>query len=490
MIWSVTERWSVRITPAEVPEIQGWARWLAQSQVVPGTPFLLTPDFSYDVVLNDFFLDVDMVAKAHSTQVGYARDLAAFLTFAWSVRGVRGWRDVSESDHLAYLYWRRRDPDGPRISGASWNREVAAVHRFFRWAVFRQHVHASPIPQTFRRPLPAGVGFDQRRGFDELRPATYARDANREHVRWLPPAEYRMWRDIGVRGYGTDGLQRSNFRGRWALRNAVYCDLMVRTGLRIAEQSALTVLDVPTSSEDAGYERFWLPEALAKGGSARWVYVPAAVRADLRSYAEIDRRWVIERAQTGGLYEQWRRPWVVEDPQRTSATYASGTGIRRTKKINALTAQERRLLLMVGPTGLEPAALWLGEHGRPLSVAGWKKMFATANQRCAAAGLTIEAHAHMLRHTFAVVTLEQLQRGHLEALGALSADQRGHYTRVFGDPLDWIRRRLGHRSILTTQVYLHVLSELEMATRMALVPDEWEQPTTECHEPIALTGKP
>src|SRR3546814_10145888 len=117
-------------------------------------------------------------------------------------------------------------------------------------------------------------------------------------------------------------------------------------------------------------------------------------------------------------------------------------------------------------------------------------MFTTSNQRVAAAGLTIEAHAHMPRHTFAVVTLEQLQRCHREALGALSADQRGHYTRVFGDPLDWIRRRLGHRSILTTQVYLHVLSELEMATRMALVPDEWEQPTTECHEPISLTGKP
>jgi hypothetical protein len=47
---------------------------------------------------------------------------------------------------------------------------------------------------------------------------------------------------------------------------------------------------------------------------------------------------------------------------------------------------------------------------------------------------------------------------------------------VFGDPLDWVRRRLGHRSVETTQKYLHTLAELEMETRMALVGDAWEDP--------------
>ena len=77
-----------------------------------------------------------------------------------------------------------------------------------------------------------------------------------------------------------------------------------------------------------------------------------------------------------------------------------------------------------------------------------------------------------------MVTLEQLQRGHITALAELSPDQRGHYTRIFGDPLDWVRRRLGHRSVVTTQIYLHALAELEMHTRMALVPDGWEDPRT------------
>lgn len=73
--------------------------------------------------------------------------------------------------------------------------------------------------------------------------------------------------------------------------------------------------------------------------------------------------------------------------------------------------------------------------------------------------------------------MEQLQRGHIASLSELTSEQRGHYTRIFGDPLDWVRRRLGHRSVVTTQIYLHALAELEMHTRMALVPDEWDDPS-------------
>jgi len=135
---------------------------------------------------------------------------------------------------------------------------------------------------------------------------------------------------------------------------------------------------------------------------------------------------------------------------------------------------ERRQVLVDGPGGLAPAWFWLGESGLPLSVSAWKAMFAEANRRCAEAGLALRCHAHMLRHTFAVVTLEQLQRGHIAALAELVPQQREHYTRIFGDPLDWVRRRLGHRSVITTQIYLHALAELEMHTRMALVPDSWD----------------
>ncbi|MGW7071822.1 site-specific integrase [Streptomyces sp. NPDC054855] len=126
--------------------------------------------------------------------------------------------------------------------------------------------------------------------------------------------------------------------------------------------------------------------------------------------------------------------------------------------------------------GLEPAMLWLNENGLTMSISGWQAVFCTANDRCHKANVLVEAHAHLLRHTFAVVTLEQLQRAHVAQLAELNSEQRGHYTRIFGDPLDWVRCRLGHRSILTTLIYLHALQELEMETRMALVPDTWDDP--------------
>jgi integrase len=48
------------------------------------------------------------------------------------------------------------------------------------------------------------------------------------------------------------------------------------------------------------------------------------------------------------------------------------------------------------------------------------------------------------------------------------------YQMVYGDPLNWVRLRLGHTSVETTQIYQHTLHELEMETRMALIPDMWE----------------
>lgn len=460
-------RWHVRATAAELPKppsapatavvsrTDDWTDWLRHQGEIPGTPFLLSPTFDYDADLNDFFRTTTMVTMAATTQVGYARDLAGFLTFMNCARG-RSWRDATESDHLAYLHWRRSDPDGPRISGNTWNREVAAVNRFYRWAHSAGHVESNPIPQTWRRPTPAHTGFATRPISDELRPATYAHDGGRDRIQWLPLADYRRWREVGIRGFDDTGLPRDQFRGRWSGRNATYCDLMVRTGLRISEQSALTVLDLPhTRPETTGFQRFWLPASIAKGRSARWIYIPASLIGDLATYTALDRNEVIRTAREHRRYDLIRHPLVVEDPERAIATLVSNSPLKRTVKVSELDWADRRRLLIARPEGLEPAAFWLGEHGMPLSVAAWKKMFADANTRCRRARVPLSAHAHMLRHTFAVVTLEQLQRGHITALGALSPEQRGHYTRIFGDPLDWVRRRLGHRSVVTTQIYLN-----------------------------------
>ncbi|MBM7167438.1 hypothetical protein JQK87_03185 [Streptomyces sp. G44] len=71
------------------------------------------------------------------------------------------------------------------------------------------------------------------------------------------------------------------------------------------------------------------------------------------------------------------------------------------------------------------------------------------------------------RHSFAVVTLEQLHRAHIAQLAELNPRQRGHYTRIFGDPLDWVRRRLGHRSNTTFRRHFPDIAQEIAALRSA-----------------------
>lgn len=444
------------------------SRWWEQLGIPSGTPFLLSPSFAYDRELNEFFYSADMLSTRMSTRVGYAGDLVMFFNFLYRGRGVVDWRDATETDHRAYLLWRRQDPQGPLVSGRTWDREVSAQNRFFRWQTSRGHVAENPIPQRDSRPGPRS----RTRPADQTA-ATYSHDARREHVQWLPAASYRTWRDVGVRGFTTDALPDPSFRGRWAARNAAFTDLMVRTGLRLTEQASLLAAEIPSAPE-GGYSRFWLGSAVAKWGSERWIYAPASVLHDLAEYARVDRRDIIEAARDRGLYELATGPTL--DPDSGVVVTRSRGGLQSRTKVANLPPAERARLMVEAEDGLEPAALWLTENGAAVSVSTWKDLFRQANERCAARGLALRAHAHLLRHTFAVLTLEQLQRGHIAALAGLKPEQRTHYVRVFGDPLDWVRRALGHRSVTTTQIYLHALEELELETRLALIPDEWIGP--------------
>lgn len=249
---------------------------------------------------------------------------------------------------------------------------------------------------------------------------------------------------------------------------------MVRTGLRLGEQTALSVLELPEPIMAARYQRFWLPEAIAKGRSARWIYVPRRVLRAIHEYIRVDRRDCIERGRARGLYADNDPSLIYLDPAETGRRSSSERP--RSARLEHLTASERERAVYRGEDGWEPVALWVSEEGSTITRSTWKAIFREANLRCARQEISLAAHAHLLRHTFAVLTLEQLQRGHISALSELSASQRTHYTRVFGDPLDWVRRRLGHRSVVTTQIYLHALEQLEMETRLKLIPDLWDDP--------------
>ena len=65
------------------------------------------------------------------------------------------------------------------MTDATWDREVAAVNRFYRWQVRAGNVRVNPIPQREARPGPVEAGRSAH-VVDRVTPATYSHGAGRE----------------------------------------------------------------------------------------------------------------------------------------------------------------------------------------------------------------------------------------------------------------------------------------------------------------------
>lgn len=86
-------------------------------------------------------------------------------------------------------------------------------------------------------------------------------------------------------------------------------------------------------------------------------------------------------------------------------------------------------------------ALFLNQCGEPYSEDG-KSLNRIIGEVGKRAG--VKVHTHMLRHTYATHTLVSLQRNRTNGI----------------DPLVFVQRQLGHSSIQTTMVYLHLVNEI------------------------------
>ena len=111
---------------------------------------------------------------------------------------------------------------------------------------------------------------------------------------------YRQWRDTGVRGFTPAGMPDGRFRGRFASRNAAFTDLMIRTGLRISEQTGLSLYEPPRPAAGVLNARAWAARADREGrlGAAR--LFSGGVLKDVWDYVEIERAEAVERARRDG----------------------------------------------------------------------------------------------------------------------------------------------------------------------------------------------
>jgi len=97
---------------------------------------------------------------------------------------------------------------------------------------------------------------------------------------------------------------------------------------------------------------------------------------------------------------------------------------------------------LAAKSGVLQKTLFLTQDGLPYANSG-KSIEVMVRENAAKAG--IKSHPHMLRHTYATHTLVAAQRN----------------PAAFGiNPLVFLQRQLGHASIATTMIYLHLVNEL------------------------------
>jgi hypothetical protein len=291
---------------AGLGDVMGRARRNGARQ---GTPVVVHTAGRPDARVNAFFRSLPMVGARPTTWRRYAFALVVWLNFL-EVMG-RPWDEASPADVEVFKEWRLTDGrNGARVAPTSFDTDRAALNSFYSWAELRYGV-PNPVPSGTRGRGRWARG-DRRwgtategwvRGRDGLRPA----QARRRQVKWMLRPAFEQWRDIGLRGYGFDGLRRAGWRGGGCEdRDAAFVDGLYGTGLRLTEWASVLDVELP-GADGHSFGRAWLAAACAKGGRGGRLYrVPRSVLASLAGYlgpVEGSRPAAVRRAQAAGRYE-------------------------------------------------------------------------------------------------------------------------------------------------------------------------------------------
>jgi hypothetical protein len=161
-----------------------------------GMPFILDDCGGYDLDLNRFFRTCPtMGVRSSNSLKAYARDLLVWMRFLCERRGSKSIWQADREDVAAYHAARRRSAPVHRISAASWNRAVAALEKFYVWAVEEELIAKSPFGSgtTWRRVR--GGRFAPVRTVRAREPG-----ARRGDLRFVGLDHFLSFRDVGLRG--------------------------------------------------------------------------------------------------------------------------------------------------------------------------------------------------------------------------------------------------------------------------------------------------
>lgn len=147
-----------------------------------------------------------------------------------------------------------------------------------------------------------------------------------------------------------------------------------------------------------------------------------AKRADLR-----DRKTIRVRLDPADMTLKYSRPRSIDVPTDLMAD------------LWWYVVRHRRRRAEKKPDGAAATSVFLTENGRRYADTALTDLFAALEKR-----VGFYVRPHMLRHTYATYTLWRLRRADFG-----------------GDPLIYVRDRLGHSSVTTTSIYLHMVNQLD-----------------------------
>jgi site-specific recombinase XerD len=428
-------------------------RWLADLGLPQGMPFVLGDDGSPDRVANRWLASLPTHGcRSRATWKAYALNWAEWARFL-QARGVAP-LDATADEVAAFYSAQRLDRGGASVGRATWNRKVAALENFYRWAIDRGLTTSSPF--AYREGWARGsdgVVRSVRRNLAKER-------AGRPHatLRWLESDRLALFLSVGLGGLLPDGSEDPVFTGRNAARNRAFGELLVASGLRDQEASFLLVHELPAAAGPRDrLVALNVPAAIAKGGVPRRTIVSTAALRMIESYVRLERP-----AENG--------TWSPSGALRVDDATADGGRVEgRLVRWATIDVHARARLVKDGA-----ALAW------PLTAAGgpmvdWSDVFDPATDRCRRFDPGFpRVTPHTLRHTFAVHTLRRLVSQTVRRVREHEADPAldvlAGYWRVH-DPLLALRDLLGHASVTTTQVYLHAIDPTRL---LASVDEEFE----------------
>ncbi len=432
-----------------------------------GTPFFLAPSGRADARVNAFWRAPGVRGLAKGTKRRYAFSLKVWLDFLHAIG--ESWEYVAPDVLGAFKEWRLSAQDNPeQVMPGSFRVDLAAIRRFYLWAADRGGVENPVRLRVIGRTLLGDEVTELEAGPSGVR---------RADVKWLTPEAFRLWRNLGLRGFTAEGVPASAWQGHAEDRDVAFVEGLYGTGLRIGEWSSMLSVELPPA-RDQGLFRGWVAAACAKGSVGRPFWMRRRVAQLVWFYLqEGSRSAAVARAQRAGRYERVPDRWLLRRVRPDCVLdVVDGDGTERQVRSDSLPVELRMRLFREVPGGLEPVWLWLNQDGTPRPKQAWYKTFDRANQRVdralgqAGKAGRLWCRPHMLRHGFAlrwycIATFVAWQRTEM-----LTEAERRDFRNQLGDVWFLLATLLGHRSVETTRsVYLEPFQALQVERLVALM---------------------